>query len=223
MLVPWKKSYNKHRQHIKKQKDHFADKGPYSQSYGFSSSHVWMWELDHKEGWALKKRCFWTVVLKKTLESPLHCEEVKPVNPKGNQSWIFIGRTDVESEALKLWPPDAKGWLTGKVPYGGKDWRQEEKGATEEMIRWYHQLNEQVFEQAQGDGEEQRNLECCSPWSCKESDTTERPNNNKGYKFSSWHGFCCISQFLICHVLIFIQFYLLVCFLWNSLFAPWVI
>ena len=129
-LAPWKKICDQPRQHIKKQRHYFANKGLSSQSCGFSNSHVGVWEMEYKESWVQKHWCFWTAVLKKTLESPLHCEEVKPVNPKGNQSWIFIGRTDVESEALKLWPPDVKGWLTGKVPYDGKDWRQEEKGAT---------------------------------------------------------------------------------------------
>ena len=120
----------------------------YFQSYGFSSSHVWMWELDHKEGWALKNWCFWTVVLEKTLEGPLDCKEIKPVNPKGNQSWIFIGRT--ESEALILWPPDMKNWLIGKDPDAGKDWRQEEKGITEdEMVVWHHQFNGHVLSKLQ--------------------------------------------------------------------------
>ena len=112
-------------------------KGPSSQSYGFSSSYVWMWELDHKESWAPKNLCFWTVVLEKTLESPLDCK-IKPVNPKGNQPWIFIGRTDADTETLVLWPPDAKNWLTGKDPNAGKDWSQEEKGTTEdEMVGWH--------------------------------------------------------------------------------------
>ena len=131
------------KQHIKKQKHYFADKSPSSQSYGFSSSHVWMWELDHKEGWALKNWCFWTVVLEKTLESLSDYKDIKPVNPKGNQSWIFIGRTDAEAEAPILWPPDAKNWLTGKDPDAGKDWRQEEKLTTEsEMVGWHHRLYE---------------------------------------------------------------------------------
>ena len=108
MLTPWKKSYNQPRQHIKKQRHYFSNKGPSSQSCGFSSSHVWMWELDSKESWALKNWCFWTVVLEKTLESPLDCREIQPVNPKGNQSGIFIGRTDAEAETLILWPPDVK-------------------------------------------------------------------------------------------------------------------
>ena len=134
MLAPWKKSYDKPRQHIKKQRHYFADKGPSSQSYRFSSSHVWMWELDHNKSWAPKNWCFWIVVLEKTLESPLVCKEIKPVHPKGNQSWIFIGRTDVEAETPLLWPPDAKSWLIGKDPDAGKDWRQEEKG--QQRMRW---------------------------------------------------------------------------------------
>ena len=120
-LGPWKKSYDQTRQHIKKQRHYFANKGPSNQSYGFSSSHVWMWELDHKESWALNNWCFWTVVLGKTLESPLDCKEIKPVHPKGNQSWIFIGRTDAEAEAPVLWPTDVKNWLTGKDFEAGKD------------------------------------------------------------------------------------------------------
>ena len=125
MLAPCKKSYDQPRQHIKKQRYHFADKGPYSQSYDFSSSHIQIWELDHKEGWGRKYWCFWIVVLEKTVESPLDCK-IKPVNPKGNQSWIFIGRTD--AEAPILWPPDGKSWLIGKDPDVGKDWGQEERG-----------------------------------------------------------------------------------------------
>ena len=126
--------YDQPRQHIKKQRHYFADKDPYSQSYGFSSSHVWMWELDHKEGWVLKNWCFWTVVLEKTLESPLDCKEIQPVNPKGNQPWIFIGRTDAEAETPILWPPDEKTWLIGKDPDAGKDWGQKEKGTTEDEM-----------------------------------------------------------------------------------------
>ena len=136
-LALWKKCYDKQRQHIKKQRHHFAGKSLWSQSYGFSSSHVWMWELDYKEGWALKNRCFRTA-LEKTLESPLDSMEIKPVNPEGNQLWIFIGRTDAEAEAPILWPPAAKSWL-GKDPDVGKDWGYDEKGATEdEMVGWHH-------------------------------------------------------------------------------------
>ena len=114
------------RQHIKKQIDYFANKSPSSQSYGFSSSHVWMWELDHKESWAPKNWFFLSVVLEKTLESLLECEKIKPVNPKGNQSWLFIGRTDAAAETPILWPPDVKNWLIGKSPDAGTDWGQEE-------------------------------------------------------------------------------------------------
>ena len=158
----------------------------HSQSYGFSSRHVWMWQLDHKEGWTLKNWCFWTVVLEKTLESPLDCKEIKPVHPKGNQSWIFIGRTDVEAEAPILWPPDAKSWLIRKDPDAGKDWRQEEKGTIEdEMVGWHHWLNGHEFEQAPGDGEGQGSLACCSPCGRKESDITERLNNNNNKTFKA--------------------------------------
>ena len=121
MLAPWKKSYGKPRQHIKKQRHHFVDKGPSSQGYGFSSSHVWMWESDHKEGWGSKNWYFLTVVLEKTLESPLDSKEPKPVNPKGNQFWIFIGRIDAEAEAPILWPPDEKSRFIGKDHGAGKD------------------------------------------------------------------------------------------------------
>ena len=142
MLAPWKKSYDQPRQHIKEQRHYCTNKGPSSQSYGFSSSHVWMWELDHKESWALKNWCFWTVVLEKTLESPLDCKEIPPVNLKGNQSWIFIGRPDAKAETPILWPPDVKNWLIRKVPDAGKDWRQEEKGMIEdEMVGWQYRLN----------------------------------------------------------------------------------
>ena len=138
-LASWRKSYEKPRQHIRKQRHHLANKGLPSQSYNFSSSHVWMWELDHKEGWTPKNWCFWTMILEKTLESPLDCKEIKPVNPKGNQSWIFIGRTDAEAEALILWPPDAKSQLIREDLDAGKDWGQEEKEGTEDkMVGWHH-------------------------------------------------------------------------------------
>ena len=142
MLAPWKKSYNQPRQHTKKQRHYFANKGPSSQGYGFSNSHVWMWELDYKESWALKNWCFWTVVLEKALDSPLDCKEIQPVHPKGYQSWVFIGRTDAKAETPILWLPDTKNWLIGKESvHAGKDWRQEEKGTTEdEMVGWHHRL-----------------------------------------------------------------------------------
>ena len=134
MLAPWKKSYDLTRQHIKKQRHHLANKHPSSQSYGFSSSHVWMWELDYKENWALNNWCFWTVVLQKTLESPLDCKEVQPVHPKGNQPWIFIERTDVEAETPVLWPSDGKKWLIWKDLDAENDWRREEMGW--QRMRW---------------------------------------------------------------------------------------
>ena len=209
MLAPCKKSYDQPRQHVKKQRHYFADKGPSSLSNGFSSSHVWMWGLvaklyptlatpwttlsmgfsrqeywnglpfpsprdlpnpgmcglDHKESWVLKNWCFWTVVLEETLESPLDCKEIQPVNPKGDQSWVFIGRTDVAAEMPIFWPPDAKNWLIGKDPDAGKDWRQEEKAMTEdEMVGRHHWLSGQESEPALGDGERQGSLACCSPW-----------------------------------------------------------
>ena len=140
MLTPWRKSYDQPRQYIKKQRHYFANKGPSSQGYGFSSSHVWMWELDYKESWAQKNWCFWTVVLEKTLKNPLDCKEIQPVHPKGNQSWIFIGRTDVEAETPILWPPDAENWLIGRDPDAGKDWRQEEKGTIRGWDGWMASL-----------------------------------------------------------------------------------
>ena len=176
MLTPWKKSYQP-RQHIKKQRHYFVNKGLSSQSYGLSSSYVWMWELDYKESWIPKNWRFWTVVLEKTLESPLDCKEIQPVHPKGDQSWVFIGRTDVEAETLILWPPHAKSWLIGKDPDAGKDWRQEKKGMTEdEMVGWHHRLNGHGFGWTLGVGDGQGGLVCCSPWGHKESDTTEQLN-----------------------------------------------
>ena len=188
-LAPWKKSYDQPRHHIKKQRHCFANK-----NYGFSSSyvwmweldykeiwalknwcfqtvvlektcsHVWMWELDYKEIWTLKNWCFWTVVLEETLQSLLDCKEIQPVHPKGDQSWIFLGRIEAEAETLILWPPDAKNWLLGKDPDAGKNWRREEKGTTEdEMVGWHHHLNRHEFEQAPRVGDGQGSLVCCSP------------------------------------------------------------
>ena len=123
------------------------NKGPSRQSYGFSSSHVWMWELDYKESWVLRHRCFWTVVLEKTLASPLDCKEIQPIHPKGYQSWIFIGQTGAEAESPLLWPPDANNWLVWKDPDAEQDWRWEEKGMTEdEMVGCHHRLNGREFE-----------------------------------------------------------------------------
>ena len=164
LLPAEQESYDKSRWHIKKQRHHFANKRPYRQSYGFSSTHVQMWELDHKEGQAPKSGCFRTVVLEKTLESPLDSKEIKPVNPKGNQPWVFTGRTEAETPIP--WPPDVKSWLTGKDPDAGKDWRQEEKG--DEMVGWHHWLNGHEFEQTPGVGDGQGSLVCCSSWGHKE-------------------------------------------------------
>ena len=151
----------------------FVDNDPYSQSYGFSSSHGWMWELDHKEGWVLKNWCFWTVVLEKILERPLDCNDIKSVNPKGNQPWIFTGKTDAKREAPILWPPDVMDWLTGKDPDARKDWGQEEKGMTEdEMVGWHHRLNGHEFEKTRGNSEGQGSLVYASPWGQKKSDMT---------------------------------------------------
>ena len=134
-------SISKIREIIYYHRGDFIDKGPYDQSCGFSSSHVWMCELDHKESWTPNSWCFWTVVLENTRESPLDSKDIKPVSPKGNQSWTFIGRTDTEPEALILWLPDVKSWPIGKGPDAGKEWRQEEKGSTEdEMVGWHHRV-----------------------------------------------------------------------------------
>ena len=140
-----------------------------------------------KESWELKNWCFWTVVLDKTLESLLKCKEIKPVNPKGNQSWIFIGRTDAEAETPILWPPDVKNWLVGKDPDDGKDWRQEKGMTKEEMVGWYHWLNGHESEQALGGGGGQGGLACCSPWGHKESDMTEQLNWIMAYYIWMWH------------------------------------
>ena len=173
MLTPWKENYDQSRQYIIKQIYYFVNRGPSSQGYSFSISHVWMWELDYKESSLLKNWCFWTVVLEKTLESPLDWKEIQPVYPKGDQSWVFIGRTDVEAETPILWPPDAKSWLVWKDPDAGKDWRQE-KGMTEdEMVGWHHRLNGHEFEGTPEVGDRQGGLACCSLRGHKESDTTE--------------------------------------------------
>ena len=162
---------------LKSRKSALPTKVPYSQNYGFSSSHVWMWELDHKESWTLKNWYFWTEVLEKTLVSPLESKEIQPVHPKGNQSWIFIGRTDAEAPVVLS--PDAKNWLTGKYPDAGKDWVQEEKGTTEnEMVGWHHWLYGHEYEQAPGDGEGQGSLPCCCPSGHRELDMTEPLKNN---------------------------------------------
>ena len=180
MLTPWKESYEQPRQHIEKQRHNFANKCPSSQGYGFSSGHVWMWELDCEETWVPKNWCFWIVVLEKTLESSLDCKEIQPVHPKGDQCRVFIGRTDVEAETPILWPPDVKSWLIWKVSDAGKDWGQEEKGMTEdEMVGWHHWLNGHGFGWTSEAGDGQRGLVCSSSWGRKESDTTEQLNWTK--------------------------------------------
>ena len=175
------KSYDKPRKHIKKQRCHFAGKGSYSQSYGFSSSHVRMWELNHKEGWALKNWGFWTVVWEKTLESPLDSKEIKPVNSKENQPWIFTGRTDAEASASIVWSPDVKSRLIGKDPDAGKDWGQEEKGETEnelaDDITDLMGINLGKLQEMVRDRET-----CWSAWGHQESDMTWQLNNNS-YKW----------------------------------------
>ena len=141
-----------------------------------------MWELDYKESWVPKNWYFWTVVLEKTLESPLDCKEIQPVYPKGDQSWVFIGRTDPKAETLILWPPDVTSWLIGRDPDAGKDWGQEEKGTTEdEIVGWHHGLNGHGFGWTQEIGDGQGGLACCVSWGRKESDMTERLN------WTEWH------------------------------------
>ena len=175
--APWKKSYDQPRQLIKQQRHYFADKGLSSESYGFSSSHLWIWELDYKESWAPKNWCFWTVVLEKTLESPLDCKEIQLVHSEGDQPWDFFGRNDAKAETSVPSSPHAKSWLTGKDSNAGRDWGQEEKGMTEdEMAGWHHWLNGRECGWTLGVGDGQGGLACCDSWGRKESDTTERLN-----------------------------------------------
>ena len=176
MFAPWKKCYD-HLDSILKSKVtlvNLVTKVHLVKAMVFSSSHVWIWELNYKGSWAPKNWCFWTVVWEETLESPLDCKEIQPVHPKGDQSWVFTGRTDAEVETPILWPPHAKSWLIGKDPDAGKDWRQEEKGMTEEeMVGWHHWPEGHKFEQAPGVGDGQGSLACCSSWGRKEMDITE--------------------------------------------------
>ena len=156
-------------------KQHILISSP--QGYGFSCGHAWMWKLDCEEGWAPKNWCFWTMVLEKTLESPLDCKEIQLVHSEGDQPWVFFGRTDAKAETPVLWPAHAKSWLIGKDPDAGRDWGQEEKGTTEdEMAGLHHQLDGREFEWTPGVGDGQGGLACCNSWGCKESDTTERLN-----------------------------------------------
>ena len=157
-----------------KQRHYFVNKGPSSQAYGFSSGHVWMWELDYKESWAPKNWCFWTVVLGKTLESPLDCKEIQPVHSDGYQPWDFFGGNDAEAETPILWPTYEKSWLTGKDPDAGRDWGQEEKGTIEdEMAGWHHWLDGCESEWTPGVGDGQGGLACYDSWGHKELDMTE--------------------------------------------------
>ena len=155
----------------------FANKGPSSQGYGFSSGYVWMWELDCEQSWAPKNWCLWTVVLEKTLESVLDCKEIQPGHSEGDKPWDFFGRNDAKAETPVLWPPHGKSWLIGKDSDAGRDWGREEKGTTEdEMAGWHHRLSGHEFEWTPGVGDGQRGLACCDSWGCKESDMTERLN-----------------------------------------------
>ena len=165
---------------ILKHRDYFANKGLSSQGYGFSSGHVWMRQLDCEEIWVPKYWCFWTVVLQKTLASPLDCKEIQPVHSKGDQSWLFFGRTDAKAESPVLWPPHVKSWLIWKDSDAGRDWGQEEKGmAQDEMAGWHHWLDGHESEWTLGVGDGQGGLVSCNTWGRKESDTTEWLNWNE--------------------------------------------
>ena len=191
-----------------------ANKGPSSQGYGFSSGHVWMWDLDCEEGWALKNWCLWIVVLEKTLESPMDCKEIQPVHSEGDQSWVFFGRTHAEAEAPVLWPPHAKSWLIGKDSDARRDWWQEEKGMTEdEMAGWHHRIDGREFEWTPRVGDGQGGLACCNSWGRKELDTTERLNWTELKDFSPLtsgiYWYCkayCQSNYYFFHGTCFIDY-----------------
>ena len=196
--IPWKESYDKPRQYMKKQRDHFANKSPSSQSYGFSSSHVETGELGHKEGWTLKNRCFRTAVLEKTLESPFNYKKIKSVHPKGNQPWIFTGRADGETEAPILWSPDVKSQLTGKDPDVGKDWGQE-KGATEdEMAGWHYRLNGHEFEHTLGEVND-REAWCAAVHGFPKSRTMTEWLNNGSINMNRKKMWYTHREILYCH------------------------
>ena len=166
-------------------RQHIVNKGPSSQGYGFSSGHVWMRELDCEESWVPKNWCFWTVVLEKTLESPLNCKKIQPVHSKGDQPWDFFGRNDAKAETPVLWPPHVKSWLIGKDSDAGRDWGEEEKGTVEdEMTGWHHWLHGREFEWTPGVGDGQAGLACCDSWGCRESDTTGWLNWTDVYIFT---------------------------------------
>ena len=175
--APWKESCDQPRQHIEKQRHYFANKGPSSQGYGFSTGHIWMWELDCEKGWESKNWCFWTVVLEKTLESPLDCKEIQPVHSKGDQLWDFFGMNDAKAETPVLWLPHAKSWLIGKDSDAGRDSGQEENGTTEdEMAGWQHRLDGHEFEWTLVVGDGQGGLASFDSWGRKKLDITEQLN-----------------------------------------------
>ena len=224
MLTLWKESYDQPRQHIQKQGHYFANKGLSSQGYGFSSSHVWTWELDCEESWAPKYWSFWIVVLEKTLESPLDCKEIQPVYSKGDQPWVFFGKNDAKAET----PPHVKSWLIGKDPDAGRDWGQEEKGMTEnEMAGWHHRLDGREFVWTPGVGDGQGGLECGNSWGCKELDMTEWLNWTEEYlKITNikkhFHKTArCLSLYMdyTDHIYIYICMYVYVCvcvYIWHA-------
>ena len=179
MFVSWQESYDKPRQCVEKQRQYSNKKGPYSQGYGLPSDHVWLWQLDSKEGEAPKNWVLQTVVLEKTPECPLDSKKIKTVNLKGNQPWILVGRTDAKTETPAFWSSDTNSWLTGKVPEAEKDWGLKEKRMSEdEMAGSHHQCNGHELGQTLGDGEGQRGLACCSSWGCEELDMTGKLSNN---------------------------------------------
>ena len=176
------------------------------------SRHVWMWELDCEESWVPKNWCFWTVVLEKTLESPLDCKDIQPVHPKGDHPWVFFGRTDTEAETPILWPCHAKSWLIGKDPDAGRDWGQEEKGTTQDkMAGWHHQLNGHEFQWTLGAGDGQGGLACCNSWGCKESDRTERLN----WTELNWESYNSLEIRKIIFIKTVMYLYLPSCYLWS--------
>ena len=184
IITSWQESNDKPRQCVEKQRHYSADKSLYSQGYDLLSGHIWLCELDHKEGRPPKNWCLQTVVLEKTPDSPLDSKEIKPINLKGDQPWIFTGKTDAEAEASVFWLSDTICWLIEKFPDAGKDWEQKEKRVSEnEMAGQHHWCNEHELGQTPRDGERQGGLACCSPWGHKESDTTGQLNNNNKNKW----------------------------------------
>ena len=207
-------------------KHYFANKGLSSQGYGFSSGHVWMWEFDCEEDWALKNWCFWTVVLQKTLESPLDCKEIQPVHSKGDQPWVFFGKNDAKAETPVLWPPHAKSWFIGKDSDAGRDWGQEEKGTTEdEMAGWHHWLDGHGSQWTPGVGDGQGGLACCNSWGRIESDRTERLILSDLIWFFVFTSICLHFACTICLWLIFCfgGFSVCLCVCLNLLYYQWTV